>query len=148
MTKQFVAFLLLAGCAPRLNQKQIDLFASVGPKGQSIPCDSVSCADLWSKAQVWLAKHSNYKIQTITDSIIETYGPTYDLDPMSCGFTILKEPVGQGRFMISVNPKCFDKMISSRIPEPGDISNAFIIYLESGRDILEEAGPPLTAVNP
>lgn len=149
MRKLFtIPFLFSVGCAPVLNQHQMEILSHAKTPTRSIVCEGAACGDYWAKAQVWLSKHSGYKVQTQTESVMETYGPSYDTDPMTCGFSITKQPLGGDKFKIEFAPHCFPKSISSRIPEPEDIENAFFIFMESGRDVLEEAGPPMTAVNP
>lgn len=143
-----VGILSISACAPVLNQHQIETFSSSKTDTRSIICEGSACGDYWAKAQVWISKHSGYKVQTQTENVIETFGPSYDLDPMMCGFSITKQPMGSRKFKIEFSPHCFDKFRSSRIPEPEDIENAFFIFMETGRDVISEAGPPLTAVNP
>jgi hypothetical protein len=149
VNKFFIVCLLsISACAPVLNQHQIEIISKAKTDTRSIVCEGSACGEYWAKAQVWISKHSGYKVQTQTESVIETFGPIYDIDPMTCGFSITKEPVGGGKFKIEFAPRCFSKSVSSRIPEPEDIENAFFIFMETGRDVLAEAGPPMTAVIP
>jgi hypothetical protein len=57
--------------------------ATVGPDPQTLSqlqeplicADKTECDFFWQRAQIWIANNSTYKIQTATDTIIETYGP-------------------------------------------------------------------------
>jgi hypothetical protein len=38
--------------------------------------NKAECDAWWGRAQVWVTNHSEYKLQTVTDSIIQTAGPS------------------------------------------------------------------------
>ena len=38
-------------------------------------CSADDCPQYWERAQLWLAKHSNMKIQTSTAVLLQTYNP-------------------------------------------------------------------------
>jgi hypothetical protein len=81
--------LLLAGCASGYKpppyewsvQQAIDRAAAapVYPASASadVPC-AAKCADLMQRAQAWVATHADYKIQTSSPTLVQTYGPVTD----------------------------------------------------------------------
>jgi hypothetical protein len=42
-----------------------------------VPC-AAKCADLMQRAQAWVATHADYKIQTSSPTLVQTYGPITD----------------------------------------------------------------------
>ena len=62
------------------------------------------CARLWRSAQAWVAQHSGYKLQTVTDAVIQTYTPpNYSL---SWGFQVVRQPSASGGEQLAVYPTC------------------------------------------
>jgi hypothetical protein len=65
---------LLAGCTtqmPMTTESGVNR-ASAEP----VLCvDKSQCAIYWQRAQAWVANNSEYRLQTVTDTIIETQGP-------------------------------------------------------------------------
>jgi hypothetical protein len=67
------ALAVLAGCA---SQDQVSSTV-MEQATQPLTCMSrAECDAWWSRAQVWVTNHSEYKIQTVTNSIIQTAGPS------------------------------------------------------------------------
>jgi hypothetical protein len=95
-------------------------------------CDSTTCREQWERAQVWIALHSKWKVQTATDVMIETYNPT-QYDP-SYGFSVLKAPVGGGRYHIGLALKCGNAFGCS--PSVQQVRTAFVHYVITGTDLL------------
>lgn len=127
-------FLLMCGCAEMMLDPKVktDLIRVGGSKRPE--CDSLNCPDLWSKAQVWIVKHAMMKIQTATDTVIQTYNPVNNMPVYA--FTILKEPIGGGRFRISMSLVC-GNMFGCNI-ESRKLRDAFYHYLNTGEDVLPE----------
>lgn len=83
--------LMLAGCAtrPPLTNDQ------VAEAQRPIVCvGKEQCDRFWAKAQIWLSQHSEYRIQSATDTVISTYAPTNQEAKLS--FVVLKEPTSNG----------------------------------------------------
>jgi hypothetical protein len=71
----------------------------------SITCAKGSDCDMkWSRAISWVASNSSYKVQTQTDSIIQTTGPSAN-DP-SPGFTVIKLAKGPSIYEITLKGGC------------------------------------------
>jgi hypothetical protein len=65
------ALALLSGCAV---QDQVSS-TTMEQATQPLTCMSkAECDAWWARAQVWVTNHSEYKLQTVTDSIIQTAG--------------------------------------------------------------------------
>jgi hypothetical protein len=69
-----------------------------------VKCSSKDeCAEKWSKAQLWLTSHSRWKIQTASESIIQTYGPGSSSD---AAFTITRLNRADGSGEIDIRAMC------------------------------------------
>jgi uncharacterized protein YceK len=126
--------LLISGCAstsPRLAAT----LAPAANIGNSVDCQG-GCKDEWERAQLWIARHSMWKIQTSTDVIIQTFNPIRQ--EVSYGFTVMKEPVGGGNYSIVMNLMCGNALGCS--PKPIDVRNAFYYYVKHGKDLLVGQG--------
>jgi hypothetical protein len=116
-------------CVPpsAANEAALAPARAVGP---IVECDS-GCKPEWERAQVWIAKHSNMKIQTATDLMIQTYTSvdysTY-LD-----FTVVKEPVGAGRYRITARTHCAAMFGCS--PSEDDTRSTLLYYIKTGTDL-------------
>jgi hypothetical protein len=69
------------------------------------------CAAKWDAAQLWVVKHSSYKLQTVTNVLMETYGTgqAYTSDTAEVGRVfaqVTKEPTGEGSYRIVANIGC------------------------------------------
>jgi hypothetical protein len=95
-------------------------------------CDDANCDECWERAQLWIVKHSKWKIQTATNVLIQTYNPTGS-DP-SYGFTVTKEPAGNGRYRITIEMSCGNMFGCS--PKAEDVERAFYHYVIHGEDLL------------
>ena len=79
MRKRFMAVLwgiFLFGCTS-VSERLQPVLAPAANMGDGVPCQS-GCKEEWERAQVWIARHSNMKIQLSTDVLIETYNPVND----------------------------------------------------------------------
>jgi hypothetical protein len=56
------------------------------------------CAAKWERAQLWVAKNSDMKLQITTSVLIQTFSAPRESD--SVGFTVTKEPTGDGAYRI------------------------------------------------
>jgi len=129
-----ITIMLISGCAstsPRLT-------ATLAPAeniGNSVDCGG-GCKDEWERAQLWIARHSKWKIQTATDILIQTYNPIKQ--EVSYGFSVTKEPVGGGNYSIVMDLRCGNALGCS--PKPIDVRNAFYYYVKYGKDLLVGQG--------
>jgi len=62
------------------------------------------CGKLWDGAQVWLAQNGAYKIQSVSSSVIQTYGPTRNSPQLA--YTVIKEPGPYGTHTIKMAATC------------------------------------------
>ena len=106
----------VAGCSTATPAPQV----AVAP----ITC-STDCAAKWSRAVAWVAQNSQYKIQTQTDSLIQTMGPL-DSDPAPA-FTITKAAMPGGAYEITFAGGC-DNFIGC-IPTIADARADFAKYV-------------------
>lgn len=65
------------------------------------------CNAKWDAAQYWVSRNSDYKIQTSTNIVVETYN-SHD---RGIAAKVTKEPMGSGKYRIIVEIWC-DKMKS------------------------------------
>ena len=96
------AAMMLASCSsePRkLSAAEQEIYS------QQVRCYGADeCTKLWRKAQVWAATHSGYKIQTATDSIIDTYNAmAYST---SWAIRIIRVPGPQDVDELQIFPDC------------------------------------------
>ncbi|MDE2465491.1 MAG: hypothetical protein KGO02_17525 [Alphaproteobacteria bacterium] len=96
-------FVALSGCAAmpsKANQAKIAKFQ------QTIPtCNSdAECKAMWDAAQLWIVHNAGYKLQNVTDVLLQTYSPgPYDTD---LAVEVTKEPQGHGIYQIVVRAWC------------------------------------------
>lgn len=94
-----IATLALAGCATQ----------QLSPADQSeaqrpIECsDKAQCDRYWSRAQVFVAQHSGYRIQIANESIISTFGPFGSSTDLAWNVTRLANSTGGATISASVS---------------------------------------------
>lgn len=127
----FLAVLLLVGCARATSP---DLLAALAPAPAATQflCGGENCNLAWQRAQLWISKHSRWKIQTATDVLIQTYNPS--ANSPTYGFTVSEEPMEPGTYRITIQIVCGNLLGCN--PRPEDIARAFYYYLDSGKDLL------------
>ncbi len=130
----FTLVMALMGCATVSTRLQSAL-APAANIGDSVTCQN-ECKAEWQRAQLWLAKHSKWKIQTATDVLIQTFNPT-QYDP-SYGFSVMKEPVGSGTYVIRMELFCGN--LFGCDPKPLDVKKALFYYVKTGVDLLQGQG--------
>lgn len=111
--------------------------------GTEVICEKDQCQEYWQRAQVWIAKHSYWKIQTATDVTIVTYNPTRR--DASYGFTVIKEPGVFDMQIITIRMNCGNMFGCS--PKPEDVQRAFLYYVKTGIDLLIGIGYLGGAIN-
>ena len=94
--------LLLGGCAIR----RVDMDRRNAEFQATIPtCNSdQTCSAKWDAAQLWIVHHSGFKLQTVTNVLMETYRG--GANSAELAFRVTKEPVGGGVFQILVFASC------------------------------------------
>jgi hypothetical protein len=83
--------------------------------------NKTQCDVYWQRAQAWVANNSRYRLQTITDTVIETYGPLATQTGLA--FRITKVPDDKDGARIYVLPVCSNVFACS--PTPADAVIAF-----------------------
>jgi hypothetical protein len=134
-----VSVLAMTGCITGTNSAMLTVLAPARGVGQVVECDS-GCKTEWERTQLWFAKHSSMKVQTATDVMLQTYN-TVGSDP-SYSFSATKEPIGGGRYRISVAMACGNMFGCS--PAPADVHDAAMFYIKTGRDIFAGMAPGMS----
>jgi hypothetical protein len=131
----FISLIILLGCTPISTRLQ-PILAPASNMEDSITCCQTECNDAWQRSQLWLVKHSKWKIQTATDVVIQTFNPIKC--DVSYGFTIIKEPLGDGCYDIRMELVCGNPLGCD--PKPIDVKRAFYYYVKTGIDLLTGQG--------
>lgn len=73
---------------------------------QTIPVctDEKDCTAKWEAAQLWIVKNAGYKLQTVTNVLLETYNPAGSSTNLAV--RVIKEPVGGGKYQLLVRTWC------------------------------------------
>lgn len=134
VTLYFFTAVLVAGCTT--NSISTRLQATLAAATTTGPVECTGCKAEWERAQLWLTRHSKWKMQTATDVVLQTFSPVnYDV---SYGFTITKEPVLEGKYRIKLAMACGNPLGCD--PAPSDVGRAFYHYVATGVDVLEGLG--------
>ncbi len=99
---------LIAGCATEYRNPYLDgsySYSAGNTTASTLPVkckDKPDCDSKWSRAQIWISNNSAWKIQTMSDSIIQTYGPD---NSTRAGFIATRRinPDGSGEINITAN---------------------------------------------
>lgn len=62
------------------------------------------CNLYWRRAQVWIANNSSYRIQSVTDTVITTHGPTSG--SVERAYQIVRMPMENGQEQITIASGC------------------------------------------
>ena len=95
---------LLGGCATMTPEQRTALQANASRKIVCIKGDD--CDTKWGRAVVWVSRNSAWKIQTQTDNLIQTFGPSTRVNSTDSAFVVNKVPIGDGRYEITMNSAC------------------------------------------
>ena len=79
------------------------------------------CDAFWQRAQAWVANHSEYRLQTITDTVLETQGPMVGRTGLA--YRVTRVPDGKDGARIYVLASCSNAFGCS--PEPSTAVAAF-----------------------
>jgi len=98
-----LACVLLSGCATMSPQQQAE-FQRQMAMTQPHCTTQRQCEAAWSAARNWVNSNCGMKIQTMTDSYIETYN-SVDTDP-SLACRVTKDPDPAGGYSLSIAVSC------------------------------------------
>lgn len=98
--------------------------------GDSVECDS-GCKIEWERVQAWVGKHSDFKAQTLTDVLLQTFTSTGN-DPKP-SYSVVKEPMGNGRYRITPTVGCGNFM--GCVPDAKEAKASLLLYVKTGQDI-------------
>ena len=100
----------------------------------SMTCDSADCALQWQRAQLWVSRHSVWKIVTATDGTLQTGRPSQG--EQGYGFRITRRALQAGRYEIVVEAAC-GIAFEDCSPAWDQVKTAFLEYLRGGNDVLD-----------
>jgi len=94
---------LVSGCA---THNSPEAMAKKAELQKTIPVCSgeADCKAKWEAAQLWVVHNAAYKIQIMSDVLIETYNAT-NSEP-SIAARVTKEPLGGGKYRLLVSVWC------------------------------------------
>ena len=71
-------------------------------------CEGVAdCTAKWDAAQLWIVKNAGFKLQTTTNVVLQTFGPsTAAEDSTRLAVTVTREPEGASRYRIVAHVSC------------------------------------------
>ena len=98
------------------------------PRRRSPVSTRPKCDAWWARAQVWVINHSEYKLQTVTDSIIQTDGPSGGKRALA--YQITKTPSNEGTATIGFAAHC-DNMLGCE-PNPWKAGADFKQFVRGG----------------
>lgn len=105
---------------------------------QPLTCMSkAECDAWWARAQVWVTNHSEYKLQTVTDSIIQTAGPSSGKRALA--YQITKTPTNEGTATIGFAAHC-DNPLGCQ-PNPWEAGANFKQFVRNGPGLRKTATP-------
>jgi hypothetical protein len=122
-----LGLVLASGCAPVATSANITEALRPAP-GMPAPAEcAADCSASWERAQFWIAKHAYGRLVKNNDVVIETAGTM----GKRYTFVALREPLGGGRYRISLRASC-----SRCDPTTVDVQRAFFHYVNTGIDLL------------
>lgn len=103
--KRLAALLALSLAACGLMPVPPDNPADSPEAAAPLTCSSRAQCDLyWQRAQAWIAGNSDYKIQTATDTVIQTFGPFNSRVVLA--FSVIRVPNADGSGRITIAAAC------------------------------------------
>ncbi len=119
------ALALLAGCSTSGQIAGETMEQATAP----LTCtNKAECDAWWARAQVWVSNHSEYKLQTVTDSIIQTDGPSGGKRALA--YQITKTPSNEGTATVGFAAHC-DNMLGCE-PNPWKAGADFKQFVRGG----------------
>jgi hypothetical protein len=137
MRRMSAIFIILAAVAcASPNRGYVDALAPAADIGDTVECEGDVCKLYWERSKLWIIRHSQFKIQAVTDATIQTYKS--QADQQSYGFTVIKEPIVGSTYRIQIGAFC-GNVDGCDVPQ-ADLKRAFYYYLVNGQDLLIGAG--------
>lgn len=119
------ACVLAAGCSATNRVSPETMQIATAPL---ICTQADECARWWARAREWVAHHSEYPLQTSTDSLIETAGPAGGSGKLA--YQITKTINADGSATIGFAAHC-DSMLGCR-PDPWRAGADFKQFVKTG----------------
>jgi hypothetical protein len=117
----------LSSCAGIVNDQnriaKMERFESTIP----ICTYKADCTAKWEAAQLWIVHNSGFKLQNVTNVLLETYNPSHNSVRLAARVT--KEPIGNGEYKIIIKMWC-DNIFGCR-PDPLDAMLEFNARISS-----------------
>jgi hypothetical protein len=139
-----VACMLAAGCSTRGQVGPDTMQQATAP----LTCtNKAECDAWWQRAQVWVSNHATYKMRTVTDSIIQTDGPSGGKRALA--YQITKTPNNNGSATVGFSAHC-DNMFGCE-PNPWKAGADFKQFVRTGSapaDADNRLATPLPPVSP
>jgi hypothetical protein len=125
---------LVAGCAATNQVSPETMQIATAP----LICQNADeCAQFWQRAHDWVARHSAYELQTVTDSLIETAGPEGGSGKLAYEITKVGNPDGSATIGFAAH--C-DSMIGCR-PDPWKAGAGFKQFVKTGVEPPSRSAP-------
>jgi len=112
-----------AGCT----SVQVAPEAALDPLAPLVCANKPECDAWWSRAQVWIASNSKWKIRTSNASVIRTYGPA--VSRADTAYTITRTPRPDGSAEIRFDPRC--EISAGCNPTRNDATLEFARYIRA-----------------
>jgi hypothetical protein len=97
-----VVMTILSGCAG--NSAEIQAKRAELERTTPICIDEADCTAKWEAAQLWIVHNAGYKLQTVTNVLLQTYNAAPNSPSLAVQAT--KEPMGGGKYKIAVSVSC------------------------------------------
>lgn len=92
----------LVGCAMN-NAADLEAARRITPTCSA----GADCDAKWDAAQLWIVKNAGFKMQTTTNVVLQTFGPsTATSSSTNLAVTVTREPDGPQRFRIVARMSC------------------------------------------
>lgn len=146
MRKDLLAVLCLVATAGCSTQGQVDpdvMQIATTP----LTCSSkVECDVWWQRAQTWVTSHSKYKVESATDTLIQTAGP--DGGKRALAYQITRTPNPDGTATIGFAAHC-DGSLGCK-PNPWEAGADFKEYVRgtAPQSDAKPSQPAPTAMHP
>lgn len=115
---------MMSGCAQKVDPAlQAEAYKPLICK------DDKECDLYWKRSQFWVATNSNWKVQTVTDTIISTHNPA-PYSPL-LAYQISKMPNEDGTSRIFIKPFCANMLGCE--PDPDMATVAFKRFVRTGQ---------------
>lgn len=99
-----LSILIMSGCATR--GRTVELSPELQSEYDNpLYCQGeAQCKEYWERATFYVSNYAGFKIQILSDTLIETYNPSENSIRMA--YKISKEPLGNGKYQIWTSVRC------------------------------------------